>query len=236
VLAFLVAAALATDIAFAGESMRCELHYAGIVAGYAWARSTAVGGALQIEAGLANAPWYGSVYKIDDWIQSTWVPGGASSRYETRFHEGRFRQDQVMELSAGGQVVHRRTVIEGTWQESTERYPGGEPVQDPLSAVYLLRTLDGDGPWEFPVFSGRDTWPLRAWTESHGLMHDTAIGTVPVRVIETRTEHKGDLEQRGRLLVYVTDDARRIPVRVVVRTNFGPVRADLVGYDVQAPG
>ena len=48
--------------------------------------------------------------------------------------------------------------------------------------------------------------------------------------MELRTQHRGDWEQRGRFLVYLTDDERRIPVRFLVRTSIGSIRATLVAH------
>jgi hypothetical protein len=38
------------------------------------------------------------------------------------------------------------------------------------------------------------------------------------------------VKQRGRFFVTLTDDERRIPVRAVIKTNIGSIKADLVSY------
>ena len=64
---------------------------------------------------------------------------------------------------------------------------------------------------------------------------DTALGTVKTLLVELKTAHKGQLEQRGRFLLWLTDDDQRVPVKMVVRTNFGPLTAELTSYQPATP-
>lgn len=243
-LALLVRPAMAQDPVadFHGERVVWEVRYAGVVAGTAWASSEAgEGGTLVLEGGARNAPWYGKLYSIDDYVKSTWLPGMGSQRYETRFREGGFHQDQDMRLDALGFDVWRKQRIDGEWKEWTKHYTSTPGAEDPISAIHRLRLLQDEAlapteigmGWTFPVFSGDKTWPLLVTVEEKGSLETEALGTVPVRVLELRTMHKGMLEQRGNFRIWLTDDARRIPVKMVVKTNFGAIRVDLLEY--QAP-
>jgi hypothetical protein len=223
--------ARAEDIA--GERMRWDISYAGMVAGQAWADAKVDGGTLLLSGGAKNAEWYAPFYTIDDWVQSTWVPGHGSLRYETRFREGHFHQDQDMHLAESGIEVARRQEKSEGWKEWTTSYPAAPGAEDPVSAMYVLRSLEGDGPWSFLVFSGKKAWPLSVVPVERETI-DTIFGKqTPVRVVELKTLHEGDVEQRGRFFVSLTDDERRIPVKVVIKTSIGPIKAELVSY--QAP-
>lgn len=217
-----------------GEALRFEIRYAGVVGGTAWLRSSALDDErVRIEAGAQNAPWYAALYTLDDLVVSTWRRGAGSQRYETRFREGRFHQDQDMRLDGDPFTVWRNSEGDEGWAESTSSYAAHPGAQDPLSAIYALRDHLEEGPFELPVFSGKKTWPLRVEPTGTEVLKDTPLGTVTARVLELKTRHEGDWEQRGRFVLYVTDDPRRIPLRAVIRTNVGPVRADLIAY--QAP-
>jgi len=220
--------------AFLGECLRWEVSYLGVTGGFAEAR-TAPGedGALVTTGSVQNAPWYDSVYSIDDRIQSTWTPGSGSRAYDTWFREGRFEQDQHMRLSADGITVDRRQRGDSGWREWSNTYPAHPGAEDPVSAFFRMRMMDLDTTIRFPVFSGRHTWTLEVVPRDREHLPDTPLGPVDTRVVELRTAHEGDLEQRGRFLLWLTDDARQVPVRMVVRTNVGPIRADLIEY--QAP-
>lgn len=225
---------------YEGESVTWAIHYSGLNAGTAWATSQrSPTGELVIEGGAKNAPWYSSLYSIDDWVRSTVAPGGGSLRYETRFREGGFQQDQDMQLSGSPFQVWRKQLIKGEWKEWTREYTAHPGAEDPISAILRLRLLRdedrtatpfGEG-WTFPVFSGDKTWPLHVTMIGTETLEVQSQGAVQTRVLELRTEHKGLLEQRGRFRVWLTEDERRLPVKVVVKTNYGPIRAELIGYE-----
>jgi len=227
---WLLFGALARAGDLGGERMRWDVTYAGMVAGQAWAEVKVDGGTLLLSGGAKNADWYEPFYKIDDWVQSTWVPGQGSLRYETRFREGRFHQDQDMRFEESGIEVARRQLKSEGWKEWTTPYPPAPGVEDPVSALYAMRALEGDGPWTLQVFSGKKSWPLSIEPVERATI-DTIFGKdTPVRVVELKSLHEGDVKQRGRFFVTLTDDERRIPVRAVIKTNIRSIKADLVSY------
>jgi len=217
-----------------GERVSWDLRYLGLRAGSAWAEVAAgEGGRFVFTGGADNAPWYAAVYSIHDHIESLWDPAGPGSvRYTTRFREGGFHQDQRMEIAADGVVVAREQRFEEGWRRWEDRYPGaGGPVEDPQSAFYRLRLLPlvpGER-YRFPVFSGRETWQIEVLVEPRQTL-ESALGTVPVLPVRLFTRHHGVLEQRGRIVVYLTDDVRRVPVRAILHTNFGAIHADLTSW------
>ncbi len=238
--ALLVAAAAATP--YVGEQMTWEIRYMGVMGGWARARAESNGeSGVRFVATVDSAPWYESLYSIHDEMISTWLPGYGSRRYQTRFREGTFHQDQDMVLDPEGFTVHRRQRDRDGWREWSDDYPAHPGAEDPVSAIQALRlhthsAAGGDAAWTAPVFTGKETWTLVVKPHGEREIDNPLLGTTAVRVVELFTAHTGDLEQRGRFLMFVTDDARRIPVRVIVRTNFGPVRADLVEYTPPSAG
>ena len=211
--------------------MRWAVTYMGVVGGYAEAWTEPDGEGRQVTTGMArNAPWFARVYTIDDRIRSIWKPTGGSIAYDTWFREGRFQQDQQMRFGTDGIHVERRQRGDTGWRSWSDAYPAHPGVEDPVSAFFRLRMLDLDQTQRIPVFSGRHTWTLEVLHRRMERRRDTPLGTVDTRIVELRTAHEGDLEQRGRFLLWVTDDRRQIPVRMVVRTNLGSIRADLVEY------
>ena len=71
----------------------------------------------------------------------------------------------------------------------------------------------------------------RATVEGYGnLLGVQPHMTTQVRAGGTKWLIKGDWEQRGRFLMYLTDDARRVPVRIQVKASIGSIKATLVEY------
>jgi hypothetical protein len=217
---------------FDGEYLRWEVRYLGVVGGYAEAW-TELGedGALVTTALARNAPWYAKIYSIDDRVVSTWDPGGGSRHYSTWFREGKFQQDQDMVLDADPVTVWRKQNFKEGWREWSTPYEAVPLAQDPVSAFFQLRMLNLDETRRFPIFSGSETWTLEVVPMGREHLEGTSLGSVDTRRVQLRTSHRGDVEQKGTFTVWVTDDARRLPVRMVVKTNFGPIKADLVAWE-----
>ncbi len=221
-----------------GECIRWAVSYMRVRAGYAWAEvGEDTSGALRITGGARNADWYARIYTIDDRVESRWDPAGpGSTRYVTRFREGGFHQDQDMAIGADTITVQRSQRFDEGWRSWSDDYTGpGFPVEDPTTAFFRVRLLplvSGES-YRFPVFSGRETWQLRIQVEPRTTL-ETALGELRVIPVQVFTEHQGDLEQKGRIVLYLSDDSRRIPVRAIMHTNVGAIRADITTY--QPPG
>lgn len=102
-------------------------------------------------------------------------------------------------------------------------------VQDSLSSVYLLRTL--------PLQVGHAT---TIKTFSNGRTYDVAIdvlrrekvdvywGSVETLVVRPVIKFKEILRQKGEVLIWVTDNASRIPVRMQTEITIGSIVATLI--------
>ncbi len=217
-----------------GERVRWSVTYMKVKAGQAWVSvDRQDDGLLSIVGGARNASWYGRFYTIDDEVRSSWDPRGPGSRrYVTRFREGGFHQDQRIEIAPDGIRVERSQRFDDGWKDWVEDYEGpGRAVEDPTTAFFRIRLLplvSGES-YRFPVFSGRETWELRVDVEPRQSLK-TALGELQVIPVQIFTQHQGDLEQRGRIVLYLSDDSRRIPVRAIMHTNVGPIRADIISY------
>lgn len=227
-LLLLVAAALAAP-PLAGERLRWQVRYAGVAAGEAWAEARADPLGLVVKAGAQNAPWYAPIYTMQDLVWSTFAPGRGSLRYQTRFREGGFHQDQDMRLYPDRVEVWRNQRIDGAWKAWTDTYPPCPGAEDPVSAMYALRQLEGEGPWSAVVWTGKKAITLNIVPMGATAL-ETVFGVVEVRKLMLIAPHKGQVEQRGGFVVYLTGDERHVPVRAELKSNVGVFRADLIGY------
>lgn len=205
-----------------GERLEWSVEWMGMTAGTAWATLKQSGESWIIEAGCDSAGMVDRMYSIHDTLVSHWSPADGSRRYVTRFREGRFHQDQEMELAPDSFLVRRSQRFTEGWRTWEDRYTGQPDVEDPVSAFYRLRTMAlsvGDVA-RFPLFTGKRTVTLQA-----SVVERVFLGTTATLKVEVATEHKGDLE--GRFTVYMTEDADRVPLKVAVPTRAGPVNATL---------
>ena len=102
-------------------------------------------------------------------------------------------------------------------------------VQDSVSSFYLLRTL--------PLEVGQ---PTTMHTFANGRTHEVVIdilrrekidvywGSVETLVVRPALRFQEILRQKGDVLIWLTDDARRIPVQMKTAVKVGTVEAKLI--------
>jgi hypothetical protein len=171
-------------------------------------------------------------FKVNDRTVAAWDPErGCSLGIEKRLREGRHARDQrvVLDPEAGVAEVEDPHL-------PARQYRVGPCVQDILSAFFVARAAG----W------GRDGALPAVRTLDNGRLFDLSFHPrrlerldlpaplgrkVATRVYEVRlVPETGVFEQQGRLFLWVTDDERRIPVRLRAKAPVGWVSADLESY------
>jgi hypothetical protein len=170
-------------------------------------------------------------YKVDDHTVATWDPAtGCSFGIEKHLREGRAIRDQVVRFDpvAGIATVEDRKIAQKVFQV-------GPCALDVFSAFFVarLRGLTHDGQLTVRVFDNGKLYDLPFRPIGYERLDLPApLGRqVMTQVAEPVVPPgSGLFTQEGRLLVWVTADARRIPVRVRSKVPVGSVSGDLESY------
>jgi Protein of unknown function (DUF3108) len=171
-------------------------------------------------------------FKVEDRTTAAWDPRqGCSLGIDKRLREGRHRRDQRVVFDPLTGVAEVDDV-----RLSEPRYDVGGCVQDVLSAFFVARAAGWGADGALPsvrTFDNGRLFDLRfraVRTETLDL--PAPLGRrVSTRVFEVLlVPETGVFEQQGRLLLWVTDDHRRIPVRLRAKAPVGWVSADLETY------
>ena len=171
-------------------------------------------------------------FRVRDRTVATWDPAsGCSLAIEKHLREGRAARDQIVTFDP---------------EAGTRRGAGREDCPDALRrrAVRVGRPLGvlrhagarhlRDGAARLPVFDNGKRYELGIrFVERDRLDLPAPLGRkVPVVVVEPQLlEGTGLFVKKGRLKIWLTDDARRIPVRMRSKVAVGSVSADLEAYD-----
>ena len=216
----------------AGERLTFRISYLRLTAG----RAT-----LTVEPGAAEAPhslrfsaearsegffaWL-MRFRVDDRTLATWdTASGCSLAIEKHLREGRAQRDQSVAFEGTQARVVDPKVPQGTF--------GVEPCSlDVLSALYVtrLRGVPETGRLELPAFDNGKRYVLGVrLLRRERLDLPPPLGRgVPTLVVEPQlVEGTGLFVSEGRLTLWLTDDARRIPVRLRAKVPIGSVAADL---------
>jgi hypothetical protein len=214
-----------------GEHLMFAVQYFNIAAGFA---------ALDVEAGplkfgrptyrlVATArthPAFEWIFKVRDRIESYFDSQGLFSwQYEKHLREGGYSNDTVMIYD---QLHHR--VIKDEGRTSLDALPW---VQDVLSEFYYFRTLKfnlGDTV-TVPVFAddGKAYELLVAVVKKERV--SVPAGTFDCIVVEPALKFEGLFQQKGKVTIWLTDDAHRAPVLIKSQIVIGTI--DIVLREAQ---
>jgi uncharacterized protein DUF3108 len=175
-------------------------------------------------------------YRVDDHTVATWDPvTGCSYGIEKHLREGRSTRDQVVRIdpATGTATVEDRKIAQKVFQV-------GPCALDVFSAFFVARQrgLGRAGQLTVRVFDNGKLYDLPFRPIGYEILDLPApLGPrVRTQVVEPVVPPgSGLFTQEGRLLVWVTADARRIPVRVRSKVPVGSVSGDLESYTPPSP-
>lgn len=170
-------------------------------------------------AGLVSA-----FYPVKDTVQSTMDAEGLYSLSYSldQKHGRRTKQRRLSFDQAQGTVT---IVSDGV----TETHETPSRVQDALSALYYLRTRDDLRPGNslhIDVFDGGKNWAVEVRVFGREKV-ETVLGPVDAIKIATYPKYEGVFLHKGEIMIWLTDDEKRIPVLMKSKISIGSIIATL---------
>jgi len=204
-----------------GESLRFTVQYGFIHAGSAWLEVPEVRQYQGHEVYLLRAraesnAFFSRFYKVRERIESYWDRHGLySRRYSEDRREGKFRQQN--------DIVFDTTRNQAVYSDG-RTFPVPARVQDALSAFYYFRTqaLPIGGSIVFHYHASRKSQPLQVKVIGRERI-STPAGTYDCVGVEPILKAGGIFKNSGRLVIWVTDDERRMPVLMKSKVAIGSV-------------
>lgn len=170
-------------------------------------------------------------FRVDDETVATWdSTSRCSLGIAKRLREGRARRDQVVafDRTAGVASVSDPKIAD-------TRFAVEPCVLDVLSALFVtrIRGVPEDGELTLPLFDNGKHYRFAVrFLKRERIDLPPPLGRdAATLVVEPRlVEGTGLFVKKGRLTVWLTDDERRIPVRMKSAVAIGSVGADLEEY------
>jgi hypothetical protein len=204
-----------------GESLRFTVQYGFIHAGSAWLEVPDVHDwcghpVYRLVARAESNAFFSRFYRVRNRIESFWdVSGGFSRRYIENRREGKYRQQNDIVFDADrNQAVYSDGSV----------FPVPPHVQDALSSFYFTRTqpLPLGGSIVFHYHASKKSQPLMVKVLGRERV-TTPAGTFDCIAIEPILKAGGVFKSSGRLVVWLTDDSRRMPVLMKSKVVIGSV-------------
>ncbi|MDD5627872.1 MAG: DUF3108 domain-containing protein [Elusimicrobia bacterium] len=167
-------------------------------------------------------------YKVRD-LNESWMDARdiTSFGYAKKLREGRFFRDEwVLYDKPAGRFLSKKTDRDGAFTWSAGTIP--VQVQDILSSLYYVRSQELVPGAEVVIdVNTKRTWPMVVRVLRRETVK-TRAGTFPCLVVEPALRDEGIFIQKGRRLqIWLTEDARKTPVRMSVEVFFGHITASL---------
>ena len=209
----------------AGESLRFAVQYGFIHAGSAWLEVPDLEDwnghrAWHLVARAESNGFFDKLYRVRNRIESRWDRDERFSwSYLEDRHEGHFNANDTMVFEPDSLRMRYK---------NGQTYPVPGPVQDALSSFYLTRfaALPVGGRISFDYHASRKT----ARMEVRVLGRDTVrtpAGKFHCVMVEPLLKAGGIFKNKGRLVIWLTDDERRMPVLMKSRVMIGSVKVVL---------
>jgi hypothetical protein len=145
-----------------------------------------------------------------------------SRRFEKHLREGGYNHDSVVRFDQENGKAH---------YDNGLSFDVAPRVHDVLSAFYYVRTqpLPEGGGLVVPAHDNRKSYDLEVKVIRRERV-EVPAGTFDCVVVEPILMSEGIFKSKGRTLVWLTDDARRLPVKVTSKVPIGSISVSLTEY------
>lgn len=193
--------------------------------------------ALHLKTTAVSSKAFSMFIKVED-VGESWIhPTGLYSLgYVTNQKEGGRKEFQRVVLDNEAGVAHSYRKIEKkndkVKRKDQELKMARTHVQDALSMFYYFRAFDlADGDkLETHVHTSRKTWEFSVKVVGKEKIK-TPVGTFDTLKLRPSVRYKGKPQNKGTMTIWVTDDARKIPVKLSSDVKIGKVNMILINYE-----
>jgi hypothetical protein len=220
-----------SSVLWKGERLVFKLSWFGIPAGQAVVEASDAG-YLQgkkmygISAVTASNQFIDAFYPVRDGIYSfIFADTLASYKFIVHQEEGTYRSDKEILFD----YAKRKATFTKNGEVSMHDIPAF--VTDSLSAYYYFRTkeLMVGKPITIDVFDDKQLWQVEVQILRKERIQ-TPSGTFNTILIKPFLKFEGIFQRKGDVYIWITDDSRKMPVRMKSKIVIGSIYADLIEY------
>ena len=212
------------------EKLFYDIYWLGIYAGNAVFEAVNDKDTLRITLRANSAPFISAFYKVEDYAESLIIKG-RTTHFRIKQREGRYRSDKETMFDVGKKRITYFDYLKGKKRE----YILNGVVWDVISGLYYLRTL--------PLTIGKVVY-IDVFDSDKLLKAEVSVlrkekikisgrGEVDTVVVKPDLKSEGLFHKKGDVFIWLTDDEKRIPVKVETKVPIGKVVAELKNSEIQ---
>jgi hypothetical protein len=211
-----------------GEYLKFSVQYGFVKAGSAYLEVPGVQQmdgreVMLLQARAESNKFFSAFYKVRNRITSYWDREGRfSRRYAENRREGGYRTQSDIRFDYDHLEAH---------YDDGRTFPVTPNVQDALSSFYYTRTqaLPVGGSIVFDYHASRKNLPLEVKVLGRETV-STPAGKFRCVAVEPLLKAGGIFKKKGRLVIWLTDDERRMPVLMKSKVTIGSISVVLQEY------
>ena len=218
-----------------GERLAYDVTWLGIKAGEATLEAEGVVNlngrrAYHLVTTAQSTPLISKIYRVDDRTESFLQADPMRAlRFDKNLREGRYRHSsqtvfdhekgiatfRYLDFSPVPKGITRLDEAERYGKYVSQEFPLTPGALDELSVLYYVRTLPlvANTTVTARVFASRKNWELEVKVLGRETF-ETVLGQRETLKVEPLLKFEGIFQRKGRMIVWLTDDAERIPVQM----------------------
>jgi len=217
---------------FPRQTFRYEAEYRFITAGLATLRIDREGNLEHVSGAADSTGVIALLFRVHDRFNSYFDASTlCSNKIVKHTEEGSHARDTSItyDYTIGKAVLEEKNLKNGQFKRTENDIPGC--VTDVMSGILYVASLplEKDQTYTFPLNDGGKTVDIRAHVEGKEQVK-TPAGTFQTIRIGPEGDYSA-LKNRGRVLMWYSDDARHLPIQMQARMWWGTLTVYLAGVD-----
>lgn len=212
------------------EKLVYDLTWTGVKAGTATLEVVNDKETLRVISTANSANWVSVFYKVEDRVETVLAKGKSDiflarpQSYRLKISEGRHRRDKEVIYDH----AQKKAVFIDHLDKDRKEFPISEHTFDPLSVLYYVRTLKlevGKSVY-MDIFDSKKLWNVEVKVLRRERI-SSILGDVETVVVKPLMKSEGIFNRKGDMLIWLTNDQKRIPVKMQTKVAVGSITATL---------
>jgi hypothetical protein len=215
------------------EKLTYDVTWTGIKAGTATQEIVVEKDNLRVISTVRSADWISVFFPVEDRVESLLTKGppsrvGLPLNFRMKVKEGKHRKDKEIIFEHG--KGRARYIDHKNGENAIVEIEGN--TYDTYSSFYYLRMLPMEvGKSVFvSVLDNKKLWNIEVQVLKKERI-STAMGEINTILINPLLKNEGMFERKGAIYIWLTDDERRIPVKMKTKVAIGSITATLVDWN-----
>jgi hypothetical protein len=212
------------------ERLEFDISWTGIKAGTAVQEIIRDGANLKIISTARSTEWLSKIFTVEDRIETLLTPStvtqlGLPRTYRMKVQEGRHRRDKEITFNH----VAGKAVYQDHLSGETKELAITPTTVDIYTSFYMVRgmKLEPGKSVYVDILDSKKQWRVEVQVLRRETVK-TKLGEFRTILIKPLLKSEGIFDQKGELLVWLTDDSRHVPIKMKSKVIVGSVTATLV--------